>query len=168
MAWGCLPGAHRPQNSSSVRPVNSAAARHAAKTAWRAAMGSAVPEARRAAMGRAVPGACAAMGRAAVPQARRASLESAVPQPGPAVGSWGSLGPSAVPQARRAAIGRAVPQASAVIMGSAAARRTKRAAVTGASGEPRPEAILVLLNPRRMARLVLVAESRTRVGRGVT
>jgi hypothetical protein len=61
----------------------------------------------------------------------------------------------------------AVPQASAVKIGPAA-RGTKRAAVTGASGGPRPEAVLVLLNPRRMGRLILVAESRTRIGRGVT
>jgi hypothetical protein len=115
----------------------------------------------------AVPQTKSAMGPAA-PQARGASMEGAVPQPSPAVGSWGSLG-TAVPQARRAAMGAsAVPQASAVIMGSAAARRTKRAAVTGASGGPRPEAVLVLVNPRRMGRLILVVESRTRIGRGVT
>jgi hypothetical protein len=88
-------------------------------------------------------------------------MEGAAPQARPALGG-------AVPQARRAAIGSgAVPQASAVIIGPAA-RRTKRAAATGASGGPRPEAVLVfLVNPRRMARIVLVAESRTRIGRGV-
>jgi hypothetical protein len=170
VAWGRLPGAHRPHRSSLiVRAVNSAAARHAAETAWRAAMGSAAPQARRAAMTRAVPGASAAMGGPAAPQARGASMEGAVPQPSPAMGSWGSLGSSAVPQARRAAMGDAVPQASAVIMGSAAARRAMFAAAgPGASRRPRPEAVLVLLNPRRMGRLILVAESRTRIGRGVT
>jgi hypothetical protein len=89
-------------------------------------------------------------------------MESAVPQPKPALGS-------AAPQARRAAmVSSAVPQASAVIIIRPAARRTKRAAVTGASGGPRPEAVLVLVNPRRMWRLVLVAGGRTRIGCGVT
>jgi len=109
-------------------------------------------------------------------------MERAVPQPRSAVRSGSSLGAAsavpqarraamgdAVPQARRAAIGDAVPQASAVIMGCAAARLAMFAAAgPSAKRRPRPEAVLVLLNPRRMARFVLVAERRTRIGRRVT
>jgi hypothetical protein len=126
-------------------------------------MGAAAPQARRASRELAVPQPKPAMGPAA-PQARRASIEAAVPQPRPA------LGP-AVPQARRASIQLAVPQPSPVIMGIAAARRAKCAAVTGAAERARPQAILALklfVNSICLARLVLVAESRTRMGRGVT
>jgi hypothetical protein len=101
----------------------------------------------------AVPQPRSAVGNA-VPLARRASTEPAVPQASPAVGSWRSLGAPAVPQARRASTEPAVPQPRSAVVGGGAARRAKCAAATGASTSTRPEALLVLLNPRRTGRLV--------------
>jgi hypothetical protein len=76
---------------------------------------------------------------------------------------------NAVPRASPA-MARAVPQARRAVMGTAA-RRANCAVGAGAAGSTRPEALLVevlSVNRRRMACLVLLAKSRTRMGRGVT
>lgn len=169
MAWGRrrLTGAPAPDRSPAMgtaipQGISAAVGRFAtattlaarttaAKRQGPAAAARAVPQARRASRESAVPQPSPARGRA-VPQATRASTESAVPQPRSAGASWGSLGACAVPQARRASTEAAVPQASPAMVGGPAARRAKCAAVTGASTGTRPEALLVLLNPRRVGR----------------
>ena len=111
------------------------------------------------------------------PKSRRAPIMSAVRagQPGcdgsaaPEAGA--AIGRPAVPQTRRAAINVCFPPATWGAGRFAAAGRGMCAAVAGAAARARPQAILaltLLVNSSRMARLVLVAESRTRIGLRVT
>jgi hypothetical protein len=147
-----IPEAIRAAARRFATATTNAARTTAAKRQMPAAAARAVPQAS-ASVESAVPQTRCAVGNAA-PQAS-ASTEPAVPQPrsaGASLGSLGSLGACAVPQARRASTESAVPQASPAMVGGPAARRAKCAAVTGASTSTRPEALLVLLNPRRVDR----------------
>ena len=144
-----IPEAIRAAARRFATATTNAARTTAAKRQMPAAAARAVPQAS-ASVESAVPQTRCAVGNAA-PQAS-ASTEPAVPQPRSAGASLGSLGACAVPQARRASTESAVPQASPAMVGGPAARRAKCAAVTGASTSTRPEALLVLLNPRRVDR----------------
>jgi hypothetical protein len=129
------------------------------------------PAAQPPAAGIAVPTTSgAARAGTAAPESKRAAAAVAVGEVGPAAMGHvaARVGPAAAPEPTADVAARATPAAPARGAWPNAARRAIIAAITDASSGPRPEAVLVLVNPRRMARLVLVAESRTRIGCGVT